>query len=87
MDYEQEFKMLASADSFVSKWPNTAGKIRRYCDGKFQAEIHTQWCTDVEHFLLLLKLLPPTKRGPKIPFARLTDKLIVFKVVGRRLFF
>lgn len=85
-DFEQAHK-LASGKLFKN-WPqiseNLSNVMRLH---KMDTDFVTMWSKDVEKFLMLLKLLPATAKGPETlasgieTFNRAVDKLIIFKEV------
>lgn len=64
----------------MNDWPVYGNALRVYCE----SQKHTQWPEEIESILLLMKELPPNKRGRgKVkPFLQLIDKMIVFSVAG-----
>lgn len=81
LDYEEEFKLRCSYESFLRLWPTYAKPLREHCDSKFNCEKHTPWSDDIENVLLLFKVLPPSGKGKKKLFKDIIDKVIVYQVV------
>lgn len=80
-DFEERFKDTAN-DIFLTEWPEYGRALRAYSDSSVAK--HTQWPDEIENILLLLKELPPPRKGraPVKPFLQLVDKMIVFNVAG-----
>lgn len=84
LDFREKYKYLISACNFLSKWPSYGLKLKDFCDKKFECESHTDWNTEIESILLVLKLFPSKPRKNKRtvqPFRDLINKLIIYKVV------
>lgn len=71
----------------IQKWPLYSKDLINMLTVTYNAHIYTQWPEDIQNVLILLKLLPATKKAKKTNdgqielFSKAMEKLFVFRKV------
>lgn len=84
-DYELRFPN-ADPLALIVFWPEHHQKLRELLNGELKSSIDTEWNTDIEDILVLLKLTFLKQRGrnygASMSFEKAIEKLITFEEVN-----